>query len=198
MSLCECGCGRDAGVWTKTNTQLGWRKGAPRRFIHGHNTPVQDTTERFWKHVVKSAGDGCWLWIGGTNDRGYGRFHVTETDRKQLIYAHRFSFELHRGAIPEGLQVLHECDTPACVNPQHLFAGTRSDNMQDMVSKGRYVGRLKLTDDIVNAIRTAEGSHRSVARRFGISESHVRSIRAGRRRVIAHRAALANELRGIA
>lgn len=74
---------------------------------------------------------GCWLWIGGVSyPPGYGRM-----TRGQ--YAHRVSYEIHRGKIPVGMHVLHRCDNRLCVNPDHLFLGTQSDNMRDMMAKGR-------------------------------------------------------------
>ena len=92
--------------------------------------PAED---RFWAKVDKS-GD-CWLWTGAIfAGNGYGQFspahHVN-------VAAHRFSWELHNGPIPDGLLVCHHCDTPLCVRLDHLFLGTASDNMQDMIRKGR-------------------------------------------------------------
>lgn len=87
--------------------------------------------QRFWSQVTKS--DGCWLWSNICTTR-YGRFHLTPTHR---VYAHRFSYELAYGPIPRGLFVLHRCDTPACVRPDHLFLGTDKDNAEDRESKGR-------------------------------------------------------------
>lgn len=88
--------------------------------------------ERFWAKVDK--GDGCWEWTGGRANRGYG--HV-EPVRGQNRSAHRVSWELTNGPIPDGLWVLHRCDNPPCVRPSHLFLGTHADNMRDMEAKGR-------------------------------------------------------------
>ena len=78
-------------------------------------------------------GDGCWLWKGKPGSGGYGSWKHGQ--------AHRASWEFYRGPIPAGLQVCHRCDVPLCVNPDHLFIGTQSDNIQDMYAKGR--GRKK-------------------------------------------------------
>ena len=96
--------------------------------FHGHCK--RDPEELFWSHVAKS--DGCWLWTAGLN-RGYGAFAVHRKD----IGAHRYSWMLENGPIPDGLFVLHRCDNPPCVRPDHLFIGTQLDNMLDKMSKGR-------------------------------------------------------------
>lgn len=87
--------------------------------------------ERFWSNVVKA--DGCWSWSGSIHPYGYG----TLGSRQQRVLAHRLSWMLHNGPIPNGLWVLHRCDNPPCTNPSHLFLGTHQDNMDDMKSKGR-------------------------------------------------------------
>lgn len=88
--------------------------------------------ERFWRKVKKS--DGCWEWTGTKNSRGYGMF--TPTPGKRVL-AHRFSWEMENGRIPDGLFGCHRCDNPGCVRPDHLFVGTNSDNIRDAVAKGR-------------------------------------------------------------
>jgi hypothetical protein len=88
--------------------------------------------ERFMRHVKRTP--ECWEWQGATGGTGYGEFCV----KGALMAAHRVSWELHNGVIPEGSLVLHKCDNRRCVNPVHLFLGSQSDNMLDASRKGRH------------------------------------------------------------
>ena len=92
--------------------------------------------ERFERKFMPEPISGCWIWTGSLNKRhnGYGQIRIG--DGKPLL-AHRASYELHIGTIPDGMCVLHKCDVPCCVNPNHLFLGTHADNMRDCHSKGR-------------------------------------------------------------
>ena len=81
---------------------------------------------------------GCWIWIGTVHNNGYGRF--SETNGK--ILAHRKSYELFVGTIPDGMQINHKCHMPLCVNPNHLYAGTQKDNVLDCIKAGRFKGTL--------------------------------------------------------
>lgn len=91
--------------------------------------------ERFKRYLSPPNENGCIEWTGGRSGAGYGR--IREGRMKPQLQAHRVAFELAGGVIPDGHEVLHHCDNPPCVNVAHLFAGTQSDNMRDMASKGR-------------------------------------------------------------
>ena len=101
---------------------------------------------RFWNRLDK--GGNCWNWQGG-KDRpdGYGCLHYADNGKRHSLKAHRVSWVIHNGPIPDGLWVLHKCDNPSCVNPNHLFLGTRQDNMLDAASKGRIstIGKSRQT-----------------------------------------------------
>lgn len=134
---------------------------------------------RFWRFVHKT--DGCWLWTGGTKN-GYGEIKVNDSP----VGAHRFSYEMAHGPIPEGLMACHHCDTPLCVRPDHLYAGTRLDNAQDAVRRGRIVpmrgdlcGRHKLTWAEVWEIRASSDSNRELGKRYGVWNSTISRLRAG-------------------
>ena len=131
----------------------------------------------------------CIFWTGTKTPTGYGMLWKKDTQpRGHRVYAHREAYEQANGAIPAGLSVLHRCDTPSCVNPEHLFLGTQRDNMFDAVRKGRVSiifargennPRAKLSDDdaAANRIALRPGElHREIAARFSISRSLVSLI----------------------
>lgn len=143
--------------------------------------PISES--RFWEKVAKNPDGGCWVWTASVNERGYGRFWIA---RLGVMKAHRFSWEMANGAIPRGLFVLHRCDVPACVRPDHLFLGTAKDNARDAIAKGRgWLGALnsqaRLTEDVVRQIRDSDLSAREIAAAFGISVNHVSQLRLRKR-----------------
>lgn len=93
--------------------------------------------ERFWAKVNVAGPHDCWEWTAGTDRAGYGRISLGGRGDRRLVGAHRASWQIVNGPIPDGLFVLHSCDNPPCVNPQHLRVGTNADNMADMVVRGR-------------------------------------------------------------
>lgn len=133
---------------------------------------------RFWAMVSPEPNTGCWLWTGALTDKGYGTLSVKNTTR----HAHRYSYELNCGQIPDGLHVCHRCDTPCCVNPRHLFLGTHADNMRDMAVKGRNrkLSQRKLTAAAVLELRamylSGGFSQSDLAARFGVDQSAVSLI----------------------
>jgi len=89
---------------------------------------------RFWEKIEKTT--ACWRWLATKNNKGYGMLYAGKTNGSKDL-AHRVSWVLHNGPIPEGTNVLHRCDNPECTNPEHLFIGTHGDNMRDKCAKGR-------------------------------------------------------------
>lgn len=148
----------------------------------GSGMVARPASERFWERVNKT--ESCWIWMCKSSRYSYGRFY-TGTSKTYLVKAHRYSWELHKGKVPDGLFVLHKCDVPLCVNPDHLFLGTHQDNMDDMARKGRRFltngdknGMVKLTKEQVIEIRAAKDSMttRMMATKYGVSEGCIRAI----------------------
>lgn len=142
--------------------------------------------ERFWEHVEKS--DGCWNWTATTRgSNGYGQIGEGGQGGRNLS-AHRVSWEIHNGPIPDGMFVLHRCDNPLCVNPDHLWLGTIAENNADRERKGRGADRrgeksttAKLTTEQVLAIRSDHRPQRIVAEAYGIRQGHVSRLKNGTR-----------------
>lgn len=96
---------------------------------------MKSATERFWRMVDRRSEDECWPWLGYRQVCGHGQFRVS---KEVLVGAHRFSYELANGQIPQGMSVCHACDHGWCVNPKHLWLGTHTQNVADMVAKKRH------------------------------------------------------------
>lgn len=104
---------------------------------------------RFYWEVSLPDSNGCMIWKGIKTPNGYGKFHVNY----KAVGAHRYSYKIHFGEIPEGMLVCHHCDNPPCVAPNHLFLGTSRDNMQDKIKKGRANnGKLGTVKRYINKI----------------------------------------------
>lgn len=138
---------------------------------------------RLWGRVNTAGPDECWLWTGGTK-RGYGALRLSD---QTVEYAHRLSWMLNNGPIPKGMDVLHRCDTPRCVNPQHMFLGTQQDNVKDMDQKGRRNpvrgergGRARLTEAQVIEIRllyaNTDTTYHKLGCLFGVDFNTIQAI----------------------
>lgn len=154
--------------------------------LHGSRKVAKgNEVERFHQKYEKKE-NGCWIWTGGTRPNGkgqlYGRHHL---DNGAAEGAHRFSYALANGLIPDGAYICHKCDTPLCVNPDHLFASDHIGNMRDMVEKGRSYrgrgenkrGRAALTNEQAEQIREMNLSQSKIAKIFGISQATVGRIK---------------------
>lgn len=187
---CQCGCGQDAPIAKKSRRERGDLRGKPIRYIRGHVGTVMTNAwtsleEICATYVIPGPTNDCWPWKGYVAKNGYG---YVSFQRKDML-GHRVSYIVNRGAIPDGMDVCHKCDNPACVNPNHLFLGTHQDNMDDKVRKGRqprgeWNSNAKLTDEQVGRIKLelAErtGSNSAIARRYGVTRKTIDAIEHGR------------------
>jgi hypothetical protein len=124
--------------------------------------------ERFDEKYMPEPNSGCWLWISTMGKSRYGQIQKKENGRPGMRYAHRISWELHNGEIPANAHVLHKCDNPSCVNPNHLFLGSQSLNMKDKVRKGRHPkgensASSKITEADAIAIFNDTRLHKAIA-----------------------------------
>jgi len=140
----------------------------------------------FWEKVEQKGPDDCWNWTGAITGTGYGNFCI---GNKRFVPAHRYAFVYkHQRPIKDGLNICHHCDNPKCCNPNHLFEGDQSTNINDMVSKGRYVvgdhngernGRSKIKEDDVIRIKNLSMSGltcRAIAKVIPLSYGQIARI----------------------
>ena len=147
-------------------------------------TATQNMTihERLDHYTYTEPNTGCWLWGGVTNGVGYGRLKVG----RKMLYAHRLQWERHNGAIPKAMLVCPKCDVPTCINPEHLFLGTFSDNIKDAVQKGRTqkggdTYNARLSEPQVIEIFHDKRAVEVISEEYKISITHVYQIKRGDR-----------------
>jgi hypothetical protein len=137
-----------------------------------------DYNDRFWKHVDKNI---CWIWTRARSQAGYGILTINY----EVLYAHRLSWEFVNGDIPDGMVIMHNCDNPACVNPEHLQLGTQKDNLQDMWKKNRgscgenHICAKITNEDVYKIRRLSENENltrKEIGNMFGLSRQAVTDI----------------------
>lgn len=186
--MCQCGCDEKTSLAPQSHTRTGMRKDHPLRYVAGHHNQGRrkSLAARFWAKVRKS--DGCWEWIGCKQSQGYGQIRI----EGRALLAHRVSWEMEFGPIEDGLWILHKCDNPACVRPDHLFLGDVVDNNADMTEKGRRrspsgeeSASAKLTNNQVARMRklyfAGKYSTYALAEMYGVSHFTIWEIVRNRR-----------------
>jgi len=185
MGICYVeGCGRDTyafGLCSKHYQRL-----KATGTVEDGPFAQEPLEKRFWKKVDKREENDCWPWIGAISHSGDGVIGVNGRNKS----AHRISYELCKGEIPEGMHVMHSCDNPKCVNPRHLRSGTASENIKDAFDKGRKQApklsgeqnpKSKLTLEQVRFIKSnPQLGHKAIADMFGLSPNAIRGVRIGR------------------
>lgn len=148
----------------------------------------EELRSRFMSRFTVAPVSGCWLWTAGKCGPRSHRYGCIRYQYK-LYKAHRLSYEIFKGPVPDGMFVCHHCDVPACVNPEHLFAGTPNENVQDAKRKGRLVSspwavaigennpHAKLSEADIRAIRADSRPSKILARIYEVDPSNINHIR---------------------
>jgi hypothetical protein len=136
-------------------------------------------SKKFDGFILPEPNSGCWLWNGGGDEIG-GYWRIVHKGKRVMV--HRIAYERYRGPIPSGLFVCHTCDVRCCVNPDHLFLGTKAENNADRHRKGRTLrgadnGKTKLSPEQVLAIRASTDTERALGHKYGVAHCTVGSIR---------------------
>jgi hypothetical protein len=169
--LCICECGHEKEV-SASNLTGGFSKMC--KLCSYQSRKKKSVKVRFLSKIKKTK--GCWLWTGFRTPTGYGQLGIN----KRPTLAHRISWTIFKGEIPNGMYVCHRCDVRFCVNPHHLFLGTAKDNTQDAFRKGRLVNppiQRKLSDGDVLAIRSSDEKSIVLAEKFNVSIDQIKRIK---------------------
>lgn len=167
------------------------------KFTGNNQYSGKSMQERFWEKVDICGEDECWEWLAYRDRKGYGKFRTGQT---YMPTAHRISWMLCRGDIPEGILVCHTCDNRGCMNPSHLFLGTNTDNLQDMVRKGRSTrGRVfhygethpmarlsdKEVDEILLLYSSGDYTYMQLSTIYNVTFQHIGALITGKRRNVS-------------
>lgn len=187
------GLWQESGKWELCGRDPGWsvrRKGDKGEHSPDNSYMRMSRHEGLTKPQKKSLREkfeerfyvtpGCWIWTHGTDSHGYGKITYKSVTAK----AHRVSYSLYISDIPAGLHILHKCDNPICVNPDHLFMGTHADNMRDKTKKGRAIGahageshhKAKLTVEKVLRIREDARNTTQIAREYNVDRKTIDAV----------------------
>lgn len=192
VTMIELCCDRCGAHFLRAKGQtVALRKnpGAKVYCSHACRRQQRPIADRLWENVAVGSTDECWEWTGWKNKRGYVSMLVGGR-KGHTVGVHRLAWEQANGPIPPGVFICHACDNPCCCNPSHLFSGTPSDNVQDMLSKGRHFtpalagknnGRAKLNESQVAEIREGKLQTMEYAAKFGVDRSTVRRVALGKR-----------------
>lgn len=169
-------CGKEF-LATPSDVKHGWGRFCSRKCRSSKVGERGTIEERFWSKVDKGTGQGpkgeCWMWIGALTGKGYGKMTINHKGAS----AHVIAYQIQRGPIEDGVQVLHHCDMPACVRGDHLFKGSQLDNMLDRAAKERHW--RKLTPEQVLEIRDgslAGMSQQAIADKYGVTQNLISKI----------------------